>query len=234
MRRLALVAFAAALAGCGRGATDPTPVLASIVVAAPGASGAGFGDPTRATDGVHGAGATAGSLDVYSLDYATRTELVLGWGGRAVHDGPGPDLAVFENAFDITGGLRFMDPVVVSVSRDGSTFVELPRAYLAADPTAYSRRPEDWQGFAGRTPVLLDDASNPVDPFGPSAGGDAFDLADLAGLGPEADAILRDGFRFLRLVPAAVVTDPATGAPYPRDPVSDGPDIDGVYARWVD
>jgi hypothetical protein len=222
------------LLGCGRVELDPTPIYATTVVEAPGATGEGFGDPTRAVNGVRGAGPAAGSLDVYSLDYAERTHLVLSWGGRTVRNGPGADFVVFENPFRTFGGAMFMDPVIVSVSRDGATFVDLPHAYLAPDPTRYSADPDHWQGFAGRTPVLLHEELHPVDPFDPvAAGGDAFDLDALEDHG-EAGAIRREGFRYVRLTSAAIVTNPATGMPYPRDPLSNGADIDGVYARWVE
>jgi hypothetical protein len=218
MRRSLVVVV---LASCAA-STDPR--LAAEVLRAPGATYEGTGDPANATNGVRGGGAAMGSLDVYSLDYETRTELVLGWNGRSVIDGPGADFVVFENAFRVgTGSSSFMDPLVVSVSRDGITFVELPHAYLA-DPTRYSSRAEDWAGFAGVTPVLLHEETSPVDPFDPAlAGGDAFDLASLPP-GAEEDAIRAEGFRYLRLVPAAVLG-------YPRDPASNGPDVDGVYAR---
>jgi hypothetical protein len=237
--RVVRVATALALAGavgCGAEGLDATPVLATTVVDAPGATGEGFGDPARATNGVRGAGPNAGSLDVYSLNYTSRPYLVLSWGGHTVRNGPGADFVVFENAFRVSGSAAyFMDPVIVSVSRDGEHWVDLPHAYLAPDRTRYSRDPEHWQGFAGRTPVLLHEESHPVDPFDPiAAGGDAFDL-DLLGNGEdEAGAVRREGFRFVRLTSAAIVIDPKTGAPYPRDPLSDGADIDGVYARWVD
>lgn len=210
-----------------------TPVLAGEVVDAPGATGEGFGDPTRAVNGVRGGGPTQGSLDVYSLDYAERTHLVLGFGGGAVTDGPGADLVVFENAFRAEGGGHFMDPVIVSVSRDGETWVDLPHEYAAEDPTRYSVDPEDWIGFAGVTPALLHVEEHPVDPFDPvAAGGDPFDLAALGDEG-EGAAIRREGARYVRLESAANRVNPATGERYPRDFVSNGADIDGVYARYV-
>nr|MDQ3035769.1 LIC_13355 family lipoprotein [Myxococcota bacterium] len=189
-------------------------------------------DPSRATNGVRGGGPTQGSLDVYSLDYGERSELVLGWHGAVVTDGPGADLVVFENAFRYEGG-HFMDPVIVSVSRDGETWVDLSHEYAAGDPTRYSPDPDDWIGFAGLTPVLLHADTNPVDPFDPiAAGGDAFDLAELPDEG-EAGVIRRDGARYVRLESAAARVNPATGARYPRDPTSAGADIDGVFARYL-
>jgi hypothetical protein len=218
--------------GC---APSVEPRALTEIVAAPGATGEGTGDPARATNGVRGAGDSMGSTDVYSLDYADRTSLTLGLGGRTAHDGPGAELVVFENAFGNAGSeRRFMDLVVVSVSLDGATFVDFPHDYVADDETTYSSRPEDWPGFAGRTPVLLHAESHAVDPFdGELAGGDAFDLADLAGDG-EAARIRDEGFRFVGLRPAALDVNPDTGVPFPREPVSNGPDIDGVYVRGLD
>ncbi len=43
----------------------------------------------------------------------------------------------------------------------------------------------------------------------------------------------RAGVRYVRLVSARVRTNPDTGAPFPHDPLSDGPDVDGVYVRHV-
>ncbi|GAB4198487.1 MAG: LIC_13355 family lipoprotein [Sandaracinaceae bacterium] len=211
-----------------------TPVIADEIVDAPGATGEGFGDATRTVNGVRGGGASQGSLDVYSLDYAERTYLVLGFHGGVITDGPGADLVVFENPFRYAAGTgNFMDPVIVSVSRDSETWVDLPHDYVAADPTRYSIDPDDWVGFAGVTPVLLHAEDHAVDPFDRvAAGGDHFDLGDLDDSG-EAGAIRREGARYVRLESAATRVDPDTGERYPRDPTSNGADIDGVYARYV-
>lgn len=237
----ALVALLSLSSACGGepapgGIDDPSPMLADTIVDAPGASGESTGDPERAVNGVRGAGPNQGSLDVYSLDYAERPHLVLGWRDLVMRDGPGADFVVFENPFRTAdASAYFMDPLVVSVSRDGTTFVDLPHAYVAADPTRYSTSPEDWEGFAGLTPVLLHEEDNAIDPFDPiAAGGDAFDLATLPEDGGEGDAIRREGARYVRLTSAATLENPETGAPYPRDPVGTGADIDGVYARWLE
>ena len=237
MRR-ALIAISSVALGCGGstpGEASPTPARLEAVVDAPGATGEGFGDPSRATNGVRGGGPTQGGFDVYSLDYASRPYLVLGVGG-IVRNGDGADLVVFENPFRSgLGEGNFMDPIVVAVSRDGTTFVDLPHEYLAPDPSEYSIDPDHWQGFAGITPVLLHEDEHPADPFDPiAAGGDAFDLDALPLDGGEAEAIRTEGFRFVRLTSAAIEIDPNTGARYPRDPVATGADIDGVYVRWVE
>ncbi|MBX7194900.1 MAG: LIC_13355 family lipoprotein [Sandaracinaceae bacterium] len=234
--RVPLTIGLAALSGC---APANVGELATEIVEAPGATGAGFGDVSRAIDGVRGGGEHAGSLDVYSLDYRERRHLVLGFEGRVIVDGPGPDLAVFENGFrELERDAYFMDPVVVEVSPDGARWLAFPHDYVASDETRYEPHPAAWEGFAGVTPVLLDTGRGELDPLDPRAGGDAFDLAELGGERADeqalADEIRMRGARYVRLTSAAIVTNPDTGAPYPRDAVSDGADIDGVAARLGD
>jgi hypothetical protein len=153
-----------------------------------------------------------------------------------VLDGPGPDLVVFENGFrERERDAYFMDPVVVEVSADGERWLAFPHDYLASDETAYEPHPAAWEGFAGVTPVMLHVEHGGADPLAPSAGGDAFDLADLAAERAEdaalASRLRTEGVRYVRLTSAALVVNPDTGVPYPRDPVSDGADIDGVAGR---
>jgi hypothetical protein len=206
--------------------------LADTIVDAPGATHDGYGDPTNAIDGVRGGGWLTGSTNVYSLTYTDRPHLVVRWSGRRVTNGPGADLVVFENAFRTMWDdhAYFMDPVVVAVSLDATRWVELPHHYVATDPAAYSMHLEDWEGFAGVTPVIVNDDTHPMSWFDPGAGGDAFDLDELPADG-DAGEIRAQGFRFVRVTSAAIVTDPDTDAGYPHDPVSNGADIDGIAAR---
>lgn len=208
------------------------PTLVDAVLDAPGATGSGRGDPSFAVNGVRGAGPHAGSLDVYSFAPGEDAWLSLDVGG-VVRDGPGAELVVFENPFLIAGGpRRFMDPIVVEVSSDGAQWVAFPHEYGAPDEARYSNDPAHWVGFAGITPVFLNEDEAPGDPFDAAAGGDLFDLAALTG--PEGEALRANGVRFVRLVSARLVTNPDTGLPFPHDPISDGPDVDGVYARRVE
>jgi len=208
------------------------PATAADVEEAPGAGPGPFGDPAAATNGVRGAGDEGGGTDVFSIGYGEH--LVLSWGGRRVRNGPGVDFAVFENAFHYGAGSTFMDPIVVEVSIDASTWVALPHDYVAADEHTYAPLTSAWVGFAGVTPVRLHAESNPVDPFdAAAAGGDHFDLDSLSPEG-EAGRIRRTGFVYLRLSPAHDHDNPDTGEPFPRDGVSNGPDVDGVAARYVD
>ncbi len=197
------------------------PSWADLVLSAPGASDALYGDPALAANGARGGEWYSGSTDVYSLATGEGDELILGWEGRILVDGPGVDLVVFENPFAIDEDSRFMDPVVVEVSPDGDGWVAFPHAF--AGTTEWSSDPADWAGFAGLTPTLLDEELAPADPFdADTAGGDAFDLADLPA-GDVTDLILLEGVVAVRLTPA--------GPSYPSDPVSNGPDIDAVYGR---
>ena len=208
---------------------------ADLVMDAPGAvPEAPFRDPARAVNGVHGAGATAGGTDVFSLDWQDGASLTVSWSGRRVLNGPGPDFAVFENGFENPDATSlFMDLMLVELSIDGIAWVTFPHDYVAPDETVYSTDPAHWPGFAGRAPVLLHDIDNPVSPLNPElAGGDAFDLDDL-GEGPLADTIREDGFLLLRLVAAPSRTNPDTGAPYVADAIADGGDIDGIYAATL-
>lgn len=196
---------------------------------APGATGEGFGDPFGVVNGVRGGGVGAGSFDVYSLTYLDRPQIVLSWSGRVVLNGPGVDFVVFENAFEVTGpDDRFMDPVLVEVSADGQEWVAFEHGFSGPDPEAWSSDPAHWWGFAGLSPVLLHEEDNPVDPVDPAvAGGDGFDLDDLPAAG---ETIKQVGARYVRLTSAAVVENPASGAPYPHELTADGADLDGVYA----
>ncbi len=213
--------------------------LADVVVAAPGATGTGFGDPTRAVNGVRGAGTSSGSVDVYSLTHppGTRDSITLGWSGDAVAgNGPGDDLAVFENPFASAQGV-FMELVIVEVSRDGVAWRALAHDYTAADETTYVGDPAAWPGFAGRTPVLLHAETHPVDPFDrAAAGGDGLDLEAVVATSPD-DAVAAElrtlGARYVRLVAAPSRVNPDTGAPYPHEPLAGGADLDGVWARYV-
>ena len=241
---IGLAAGAAALtAGCGGELADEDEraSLADVVVDAPGAGTAEFRDPALAINGVRGAGNENGRREVFSL--GTRVEpadeadahLTLAWSGRVVVDGPGADFAVFENAFaPELDRHHFVEPAIVELSVDGETWVAMPHDYLAPDEAGYSDDPSHWRGFAGIQPVYLHEEENPVDPMDAAlAGGDHFDLADLPDDDANAAAIKRAGFLYLRLVTASTRINPDTEMPFPTTVIANGPDIDGVYARYV-
>lgn len=234
----ALVAIALGLAACeeGGGADEPS-VFADVVVDAPGATGEGIGDPDNAVNGVLGAGDRKGGTDVFSLGYDDGADnyVTLRWSSRIATNGPGADFAVFENPFSSSNGAVFMDLAVVQLSRDGETWVDIPYDYVNADESVYSSDPDMWIGFAGRRPVFYNEESNEVDPFdAKAAGGDHFDLDDLPEDGSEASAIREKGFAFIRLVAAPSLNNPDTAEPFPKDPISNGADIDGVAARYLE
>ena len=111
-----------------------------------------------------GKGPDQGSLDVLSLGHGGF--IVLELTDLIAVDGEGPDLLIFENPF--TG---FYETGSVAVSEDGETWAEWP-----CDP-------ETTEGCAGVNPVLAS-STNGVDPTDPeTAGGEAYDLADV-GLSP--------------------------------------------------
>ncbi|NLN61368.1 MAG: LIC_13355 family lipoprotein [Myxococcales bacterium] len=208
--------------------------FADIVIAAPGANDGRYGDPQFATDGVHGAGERAGNADdVFTMGH--REPLTLSWSERSVCNGAGVDFVIFENAFRIGDAQQhFMEQAAVALSNDGENFIVFPHDYTAPDETLYSDDPSHWQGFAGVQPVLFNADTHRVDPFDADlAGGDAFDLDDLPDDGALGTEIRRHGFRYLRLIPASALTNPDTGQPFPKDPMSNGPDIDGVAAQWL-
>jgi hypothetical protein len=79
--------------------------------------------------------------------------LVLGNGGRVVlsfdppfGDGPGPDLAVFENAFNDT----FLELAFLEVSSDGEHFARFDSLSLGTAPTASTVDPTSLAGLGGK------------------------------------------------------------------------------------
>lgn len=150
------------VAACDEGA------FAVEVVAFEPGPGAGFGQdgmPGIVLGPPAGGSASKGSTNVVSLGQGGSIVLRL---GRPLVDGEGPDLIVFENPFETPTGLLFAEPGVVAVGSDGEAFTAFPCAPAQPAPN----------GCAGYGPVFAGD--NDVSATDPaSAGGDAFDLADL-------------------------------------------------------
>lgn len=120
--------------------------------------------------GPEGGGCCKGSFAVVSL--GDGGSVSLGFGDRAIVDGPGPDFVVFENPFLIggEGGEPFVEAGRVAVSLDGVDWTEFD-----CDPQA----PLDTQ-CAGVSPVLTNVVKGEGDAFDPElSGGDLFDLADV-------------------------------------------------------
>ncbi|MBW2457413.1 MAG: hypothetical protein JRI68_23095 [Deltaproteobacteria bacterium] len=120
--------------------------------------------PAVAQGPPRGGGCCFGSTDVVSL--GNGGEIVVGFGDWSIVDGPGPDFVVFENAFEGPAGI-FAELATVAVSEDGQSWTEFPCTATELP----------WGSCAGHHPVLLDGDAAVVDPD--TAGGDAFDLADL-------------------------------------------------------
>lgn len=140
----------------------------AVVRFAPG-DNAGFGAdelPAIVSGPPRGGRLTEGSLDVYAL--GDGGDIVLRF-DRGICNGPGADFIVFENAFHsgTPSGPIFVEAGIVAVSPDDAVYATFPY-----DPTSFV-------GLAGRTPVLShpDNGINPFDPL--TAGGDAFDIAEL-------------------------------------------------------
>ena len=180
----ASAAFALLAAACGSN-SEPSaapeddrlarlPYARELVSFTPG-EGAGFGEdelPDVVLGPPKGKGQSAGSLDVLSL--GAGGEIVLGFGARAIVDGPGPDFVVFENAFYAGGDPSqvFAEPGEVAVSDDGEVFV-------AFECNIENDAEGKYRGCAGATPTLAYDPEA-VDPLDPElTGGDTFDLEAL-------------------------------------------------------
>jgi hypothetical protein len=246
----------------GSGASESSGTLAGIYLAdtvteAPGHTGAGLYNSASLTDGVRGAGSSAGATSgVFSLDNSgASTHAVMRWAGKKVKNGAGIDFIVFENAFNVSGNpaTRFMDLIIVEVSNDNVNYCGFAPDYTNTPETTYTQNPARWSRFAGRNPVLYNVATNNLTAaqmfqdndanYEPDlAGGDAFDLDQLSDsnyYGTGCTTLLRDelrtnGFTYIKLTPANRRTNPDTAAVFVKEPVSNGPDIDGVVARYTE
>ncbi len=140
-----------------------------------GGAGGGIFAPQNAL------GAPLGALDVHSLGIGG--DLTLGF-ALPIADGPGADFLVAENPFFVAGTFfgTFAELMFVEVSSDGVHFVRFPSRWFgpstAPGPFGYLTVGSG-SNLAGQHmvwgPVLGGDAQDVVE-----AGGDAFDLADLA------------------------------------------------------
>jgi hypothetical protein len=88
-----------------------------------------------------------------------------------VRNGPGPDIAVFENSF----GDNFLELAFVEVSSDGSSFVRFPSISLT--PTAGIREDLEKDDFTTLNPDNLYNLAGKY----PGGYGTPFDLAELSG-----------------------------------------------------
>ncbi len=148
-----------------QGATDP---FADCVESFDPAAEASFGHdalPSVVLGPPQGGGEAMGSTDVVSLGCGG--SITVQFGEPWPQDGPGADLLVFENPFG-AGDAAFVEPAKVWVSADG----EIWRSF-GCEPDGEPQPP----GCAGLNPVH---ANGDADALAPeTAGGDAFDLADV-------------------------------------------------------
>jgi len=146
-------------------AWSPDPWLDGVKEFLPGTS-AGFGSdglPRIVLGPPHGGGLLTQSTDVVSLGDGGVITVV--FRDNIVFDGPGPDLAIYENPFHAGGedGPIFTEYGSVELSPDGKTWTPVP--YDA----------ESGEGLAGAVPVLST-PENGIDAIAPEGGGDRFDI----------------------------------------------------------
>ncbi len=224
--------------------------LANKITEAPGATGIGFKDPSKAINGICGAGKLSGSLDVYSLQSSPSSThcisnekcIVLEWDNKKVKNADGIDFVVFENPFCLGGEAnceysRFMEPIIVEVSIDRTNWCGWNPEYLGGTNESDKKNPNNWLRFAGVEPVLFHQENwiySENDIFDKTkAGGDGFDLSD-PNFGNDCNSSIKtqiqnDGFIFLRLTSAI-----SRGFSYPNDSFDQTADIDGVVAKSVE
>jgi hypothetical protein len=163
-----------------------------------------------------GGGTERGSTDVVSL--GSGGSIVLSFAPSAIVDGPGPDFIVFENPFWIGGNPDdvFAEPGEVSVSDDGTTWQTFPCTPIfdPAAPDGTGTAPP--YGACAGWHVVYSTPTNGISPLDPAtAGGDAFDLADLG----------VTHARYVRIVDRTREDCPDAGAERPTD---NGFDLDAV------
>lgn len=229
----ALTPFTRAADMAAHHASGWPPIFASTLIACDITDNAGtFMNPLLGLGHVRGGGMETGSTHTISLGGpATPSDggppqhggsLTLGFGNRLVVDGPGPDLVIFENAFNQFGGQgTYCEAMIVQVSQDGETWHEFP---WQVNDTLSIFSPERYKGLAGVTPVRANfseasDLHQPMPPSDPAAGGDRFDLARL-GLA---------WIRFVRLLDAG---DWVIDAGSMQGIIANGADLDAVCAVY--
>ena len=189
-----------------------------------GNAGGGIFNPVNAL------GAPQGAMHVHSLGIAG--DLTLGF-AAPLTDGPGADLIVGENPFRLTpnGTTTFAETMFVEVSSNGVDFARFASRYfgLPVQPGPFGvTEVGTYAGLAGQTPVLAtapgSDAQDVVE-----AGGDAFDLHDLAG-----HALVQLGLVNLAAITHVRLVDVQSGTSLDSrgapifDPGSGSADVDAV------
>ena len=154
----------------------------SVVQVNPGPNANASFPPTNLLGGPQGGGLNNGSLDVASL--GAGGSITVGF-SVPIQDGPGADFIAFENGF--TFGVPsevFSEVSFVEVSSDGIVFARMPNRYGGPDAqqAMFGTQPMGTHaGMVGGMPVITNVLTNQIPPEDPvRAGGEAFDLADLA------------------------------------------------------
>lgn len=202
-------------------------IFATRIVASDTRGGAGGGTFAPA----NALGAPAGPLDVHSLGIGG--SLTLGFDVR-IADGPGADFLVAENPFHVAFDTSFAEVAFVEVSSNGVDFARLPSAYFGpqVEPGAFGTVVVGaYENLTGQTPAVGagDPAADPQDVV--EAGGDAFDLADLA-----AHPLVMLGLVDLQAIAEVRIVDARSGVDIDsrsitiRDAGAGSADIDGVTA----
>ncbi|GBD06416.1 hypothetical protein HRbin21_00208 [bacterium HR21] len=134
-------------------------------------------------------------------------EIIVGFRGKVLVNGPGPDLVIFENAFRTPTGTVFSEPGIVSVSPDGIRWHTFPWDSLTL------------RGCAGMTPTN----GAAADFFDPEqSGGDWFDLGWLG----------VDTIRYIRITDLTWWL--AQHPEHPLwNPILSGFDLDAVGGRYL-
>ncbi len=146
-------------------------------------------------------------------------------------DGRGADFIVFENPF-LFGGRSFAEVMYVEVSSNGTDFARFPTAYTGPNKSggafALSYIPH-FSGFAGTTPVYAG-SSTKIDPQDVvEAGGDAFDLADLALHSlVKAGKVKLAAITQIRLVDVVAGTSKDSSGRVVWDPTSGSADVEAI------
>jgi len=188
-----------------------------INVSNPGAGLASFGTPELALGPAEG-----NAFNVASLGDGGQITLRF---AQPIFDGPGADLAVFENSFADT----FLELAFVDVSSNGVDFARFPSVSLTHTETPV--------GSFGSL-----DATNLYNLAGKYRGGfgTPFDLAEIAGGSPLVDV---NQIRFVRITDVVGSINPLYGTrdsqghfindPWPTAGSGSGFDLDGVAALHV-
>jgi hypothetical protein len=192
-------------------------VRGPINIANPALGVASFGSPTSALGPADG-----NATHVVSLGDGGQITLTF---AHPITDGPGPDLAVFENGFPSPPApSAFLELGFVEVSTNGTDFVRFPARSLTQTATQV--------GGGGTL-----DASNIDNLAGKyiAGFGTPFDLSQVAGLSPAVDV---NNINFVRIIDVVGSIDPALGTrdslgnlindPYPTPFASCGFDLNGV------